>query len=110
MPMYKSSQCFFPIIVSCVAWFALYQPIYGQAQYDQVRSGHPRASSAQRLHREAEASELAIENASRVAASSAQIKAVLVKDTGLLVELKRRVAKDATDSGQVVEDADLSDD
>ena len=34
-------------------------------------------------------SELGRENMSRVAASAGQIKAVLVKDSGLLVELKR---------------------
>src|SRR5262249_53957620 len=39
---------------------------------------------------------------------AAQIKAVLVKDEGLLVELKRWIAKEATDSGQVVEDSDLT--
>ncbi len=38
------------------------------------------------------------------------IKAVLVKDAGLMVELKRWIAKDATDHGQVVSDADLTDD
>src|SRR5579864_1444057 len=54
-------------------------------------------------------SELAKENLNRVAASSAQIKAVLIKDAGLLVELKRWVAKEATDNGQVVEDSNLSD-
>lgn len=53
--------------------------------------------------------DLAKDNLNRVAASSAQIKAVLIKDAGLLVELKRWVAKEATDNGQVVEDASLSD-
>ena len=46
----------------------------------------------------------------RVAASASDIKAVLLKDTGLLVELKRWVAKDATGHGQIVSDADLTDD
>lgn len=55
-------------------------------------------------------SDLAKDNLSRVAASSAQIRAVLVKDAGLLVELKRWIAKEATDNGQIVEDSDLSDD
>ncbi|MGA8220690.1 MAG: SLBB domain-containing protein [Candidatus Acidiferrales bacterium] len=55
-------------------------------------------------------SELGRENMSRVAASAGQIKAVLVKDSGLLVELKRWVAKDATDHGQVVSDGDLTND
>jgi polysaccharide export outer membrane protein len=54
-------------------------------------------------------SELAKENLNRVAASSVQIREVLVKDTGLLVELKRWVAKEAADDGQVVEDSSLSD-
>jgi len=54
-------------------------------------------------------SELAKDNLSRVAASSAQIRTVLVKDVGLLVELKRWVAKEAADNGQVVEDSDLTD-
>ena len=54
-------------------------------------------------------SDLAKENLDRVAASSPQIKQVLVKDPGLLVALKRWVAKEATDNGQVVEDSKLSD-
>lgn len=56
-----------------------------------------------------EAADLAKDNLQRVAASAAQIQAVLVKDPGILVELKRWVAKEATDSGQVVDDADLTD-
>ncbi|HYA89561.1 MAG TPA: polysaccharide biosynthesis/export family protein, partial [archaeon] len=55
-------------------------------------------------------SELGRENLSRVAASAAEIKIVLVKDPGLLVELKRWVAKDATGHGQIVRDSDLTDD
>lgn len=56
-----------------------------------------------------EPSELAKDNYSRVAASSVQIRVVLVRDAGLMVELKRWVAKEATDNGQIVEDSDLSD-
>src|SRR5579862_7848051 len=52
---------------------------------------------------------LAKENASRVAASAEQIRAVLVKDPGLLVELKRYIAAEATSNGQIVEESDLSD-
>lgn len=54
-------------------------------------------------------SELAKENDNRVAASAAQIRAVLVRDAGLMVELKRWVAKEATDNGQIVEDQSLTD-
>ena len=53
-------------------------------------------------------SDLALQNLSRVAASAAEIKAVLVKDAGLMVELKHWVARDATDHGQIVSDSDLT--
>ena len=53
--------------------------------------------------------DFAQENLSRVAASATQIRVVLVKNEGLLVELKRWVAKEATDNGQVVEDSTLTD-
>ena len=54
-------------------------------------------------------SELTRDNLDRVAASAVQLKAVLVKDTGLMVELKRWMAKEASDNGQVVADEDLTD-
>ncbi|MBZ5701434.1 MAG: SLBB domain-containing protein [Acidobacteriia bacterium] len=54
-------------------------------------------------------SELAVENLDRVAAGAGQIADVLRRDAGLLVELKRWVAKEATDNGQIVEDGDLTD-
>ncbi len=53
--------------------------------------------------------DFAQENLGRVAASATQIRVILVKDEGLLVELKRWVAKEATDNGQVVEDSTLTD-
>jgi len=49
------------------------------------------------------------ENSDHVAASPQQIREVLVKDPGLLVELKHGVSKEATSSGQMIDDADLSD-
>jgi polysaccharide export outer membrane protein len=55
-------------------------------------------------------SELGRDNLSRVAASAADIKTILVKDVGLMVELKRWVAKDATAQGQIISDTDLTDD
>ena len=56
-----------------------------------------------------QSSGLTQENLGRVAASAGQIGSVLVRDEGLMVELKRWVAKEASDSGQVVEDSNLSD-
>ena len=85
--------------------------VLGYAGYGQVQTRNDSPSrDARGLHQQPGASELAKENNLRVAASAAQIKTVLAEDAGLLVELKRWVAKDATDNGQVVEDADLSDD
>ena len=55
-------------------------------------------------------SDLARQNFSRVAASATDIKTVLVKDSGIMVELKRWVAKDATQHGQVLTESDLTDD
>jgi polysaccharide export outer membrane protein len=58
----------------------------------------------------AASSPLARDNMSQVAASAAEVKAVLLKDAGLMVELKRWVAKDATDHGQVIAETDLTND
>src|SRR6266404_829621 len=55
-------------------------------------------------------SELGRENLSWVAASAADIKTVLQRDSGLMVELKRWVAKDATGHGQIISESDLTDD
>ncbi|MFI5096448.1 MAG: SLBB domain-containing protein [Candidatus Acidiferrales bacterium] len=49
------------------------------------------------------------ENSDRVAASPQQIREVLVKEPGLLVELKRWVSKEATSNGQMIADEDLTD-
>ena len=54
-------------------------------------------------------SDLAQENFGRVAASPKEIREVLKKNPGLIVELKRWVAKNATDQGQMVTDNDLTD-
>ena len=54
-------------------------------------------------------SELARQNMERVAANVTEIIAVLHRDAGIMVEVKAWVAKDATDHGQIVSDADLTD-
>ncbi len=58
--------------------------------------------------RPSDSSELEKENLARVAASTSQIMTVLARDPGLVVELKRLIAKEASDNGQVVQDADLT--
>jgi protein involved in polysaccharide export with SLBB domain len=56
-----------------------------------------------------ELSDLGKENLNHLAASATQIQAVLLKDAGLLVELKRYVIKEATDNGQLAADDTLTD-
>lgn len=54
-------------------------------------------------------SDLARQNLEHVAASVGQLVLIFHRDPGLLVELKRWVAKDATDHGQLISDSDLTD-
>src|SRR6266567_1369757 len=54
-------------------------------------------------------SELGRQNLAHVAASFGQLVAILHRDPGLMVELKRWIAKDATDHGQLISDSDLTD-
>ena len=67
------------------------------------------AVSAQANRAPVPASELAQQNLERVAASVGQLVAIFHRDPGLMVELKRWIAKDATDHGQVIADSDLTD-
>jgi protein involved in polysaccharide export with SLBB domain len=67
------------------------------------------AGSAQNQRSEpAGSSDLGRQNLSYVAASVADLKTILIKDPGLMVELKRWVARDATEHGQVISDSDLT--
>src|SRR6266702_148225 len=86
--------------------FLLCPSAHAQQQADQPRG--TRVAGA-RDSRAEEPSGLGKENLGRVAASATQMRGVLVKDEGLLVELKRWVAKEATDNGQVVDDSMLTD-
>src|SRR5258708_39206769 len=54
-------------------------------------------------------SNLALQNLKQVAGSAPEIKAILTKDPGLMVELKRWVAKNATEHGQIIGESELSD-
>src|SRR5579864_2039332 len=70
----------------------------------------PSARGQDRTNTATSASDLALHNLSRVAATAAEIKAVLARDAGLMVELKHWVARDATEHGQIVTDSDLTSD
>lgn len=54
-------------------------------------------------------SDLSRQNMERVSASVGQLVAILHRDPGIMVELKRWIAKDATEHGQLISDSDLTD-
>jgi polysaccharide biosynthesis/export protein len=94
-----------------MALLLLCSTLYAQTSAPRGQAGDtsraPRRSSAGDENNRL--SDLAKDNLDYVAASSVQIRGVLAKDAGLLVELKRYVAKEASDNGQVVEESNLSD-
>jgi polysaccharide export outer membrane protein len=59
--------------------------------------------------RQERAADWATDNLDMVSASPEQIRDVLTKDSGLMVELKRLMAKQAIDKGQIVAEQDLTD-
>src|SRR5262245_47755480 len=86
------------VLVSFASWSAV---ALAQTRQD------PASRQIQRED-QTELTELAKDNFSRVAASAVEIRQVLVKDPGLLVELKKLIAKEATENGQIVQDSDLT--
>ena len=87
-----------------LALLLLCGPLYGQTNENArtTRSAYPRLENNT-------LSDLAKDNLDYVAASSVEIRAVLIKDAGLMVELKRYIAKEASDNGQVVQEANFLD-
>jgi hypothetical protein len=93
--------------ISCLALTFLFcVPAFAQQQSDRQRKTSEQGRNEYGVE---QPPDLTQENLGRVAASAIQIRSVLIKDEGLMVELKRWVAKEATDSGQVVEDSNLTD-
>jgi protein involved in polysaccharide export with SLBB domain len=95
-------------ITSILAFIFLssYYPSFAQNSASQQNTRDSSSTGTRRLPRP---SDLANENFEHLAAAPRQIQEVLLKDTGLLVELKRLAIKEATDNGQIVEDASLTD-
>jgi len=100
----KSLLCLLEIFATILI-FASCLPLMAQ-QPDQKRNSE---NSPAIQRQQAGQSELEKENLNYVAAAPAQIKEVLIKDPGLLVELKRWIAREASDNGQVVSEEDLTD-
>src|SRR6266567_4247326 len=93
--------------ISCLALSLLFcGSAFAQQQTDRQRKTSEQGRNEYGVE---QSPDLTQENLGRVAASAIQIRSVLIKDEGLMVELKRWVAKEATDSGQVVEDSNLTD-
>src|SRR5438045_5586963 len=93
--------------ISCLALTFLFCASgFAQQQGDSQRKT---SEQSRNEYGDEQSSGLTQENLGRVAASAGQIGSVLVRDEGLMVELKRWVAKEASDSGQVVEDSNLTD-
>jgi protein involved in polysaccharide export with SLBB domain len=97
------------LLVAPLALFAQVQDNNRQTQQTQPSQQTQQSDKTFRNSKQ-EVSDLEKGNLARVAASPAQVREVLIKDPGLLVELKRWIAKQASDNGQVVNDADLTDD
>src|SRR5947208_7662602 len=93
--------------ISCLALTFLFCASgFAQQQGDRQRKT---SEQGRNEYGDEQSSGLTQENLGRVAASAGQIGSVLVKDEGLMVDLKRWVAKEASDSGQVVDDSNLTD-
>ena len=76
------------------------------AQTTLSQPGTPKATALSSVPRETR--DQIEDRMSRVAAPAEQIRAVLVKDPGLLVELERIVEQEELSKGQLVEDSDLA--
>src|ERR1700736_4066408 len=83
-----------------------YSPLFAQTSASQQNTRDSNSADVRRLP---QPSDLANVNFEHLAAAPRQIQEVLLKDTGLLVELKRLAIKQATDNGQIVEDYSLTD-
>jgi polysaccharide export outer membrane protein len=76
----------------------------------QQEAAKSRAQTKSDEGRSAETSALAKENLDRVAAAASDIEKIVRGDPGLMMDLKDLVAKEATENGQIVTDAELTDD
>jgi len=68
-----------------------------------------RSEPRERQQEPEQVTDWATDNLDMVSASPSQIREVLVKDPGLMVELKRLMAKQAIEKGQIVAEQDLED-
>jgi polysaccharide export outer membrane protein len=98
----------------CLAMFLGLGAAHGQQSPSQQGSGDgdqtPGGAAGQKASVRApwRGSGIVADNLDRVAATAEQILEVVNRDAGLMVELKRAIAQDAGESGQILEESDLS--
>ena len=73
------------------------------------RNATQRSDSATQASPSVRPPDIIADNLDRVAASAGQILDVLNREAGLMVELKRLLAQEAGESGQILEESDLTD-
>jgi len=84
-------------------------PAQNQTQNQDQTQSQYQTSSQGRQERPERNEDWATDNLDMVSASPLQIRQVLLRDPGLMVELKRLMAKQATERGQIVSERDLED-
>lgn len=96
----KIAWCLIPLVLLALA---------GNVNAQQDSRTRKPSQSQSSAYPEIPQSELARDNYDRVSASAPQIKEILIRDPGLMVEVKRWIAKEASDTGRIVSDDDLTD-
>jgi protein involved in polysaccharide export with SLBB domain len=104
--LFRFREC---VRVVAILLLVLAGAVFGSAQEQRQKQQRTSAPPDVPVASQQLTSELTRDNLDRVAATAAQLKTVLIKDTGLMVELKRWMAREASDNGQVVTDEDLTD-
>src|SRR6201981_1630351 len=104
--IFRLREC---VRVVAILLLVLAGPVLGSAQEQRQPQQRTSAPPDVPIASQRVTSELTRDNLDLVAASAPQLKAVLVRDTGLMVELKRLIAKEASDNGQVIAEQGLTD-
>jgi polysaccharide biosynthesis/export protein len=94
--------------IRCLAWAFLFcVSSYAQQEKSQGETQRPGTESSARVP--GRPSDIISDNLEKAAATADQILEVVNKEIGLMVEFKRLLARDAGTSGQILEEADLTD-
>ena len=103
IPAGRAVQALLLVTILTVPTAVLARPLAQQAEAPQADAENSTRQETRSLP------DLLSDNLDRVAASDVQILAVVNKEPGLLLELKRVLAQDAAMAGQVLEESELVD-